>query len=120
MDISNNALLDAYAVQERQNVIRRALDMESHNPVPFLVAPYNMWFATDDRLSDAEFDLNSQTTKYEQQRLVDDYTVPHLKPGIGLGAIPAAFGCEWRQNMEADPWVRPLITHKNPQDVYRL
>ncbi len=120
MDQQNHSLVGAEQVKQRQDLIRRALDLESNNPVPFLVAEYDMWFATQDKLEDAELDLGMQVAKYERQSLVDDYTVPHLKPGTGLGTIPAAFGCEWGLNMEADPWIKPLITGGNARDVYRL
>jgi hypothetical protein len=107
-------------MEERQQAHRRALDLETNNPVPLLIAPYNMWYATRKRLDDVALDLQEQVAMREQQNLVDDFSIPHLKPGIGLGAIAAAFGCGWRPAEDADAWIKPLITQDNPQDVYQL
>ncbi|MCP4165048.1 MAG: hypothetical protein GY759_04030 [Chloroflexi bacterium] len=120
MEIDDLAVLDAAKMEHRQNVHRRALDLETHNPVPLLIAPYNMWYVTADRLDNVALDLEKQVAMRERQNLVDDYSIPHLKPGTGLGAIPAAFGCEWRAADDADPWIIPIITKDNPQDVYKL
>jgi hypothetical protein len=120
MDIGNRGLLDASKMKERQDVHRRALDLETNNPVPLLIAPYNMWYVTKDRLEDPHSDLETQVTMREQQNMVDDYSIPHLKPGTGLGTIPAAFDCSWRAVDDADPWIIPIITAENPEDVYKL
>lgn len=111
--------LESDQIDERKRVIRRALDLESNNPVPFLVAPYGMWYATQDVLTDVAQDLTAQEARNEHQSMVDDYSLPHLKPGTGLGTIATAFGCGWRGDPNADPWIEPLISD-NPQDVYRL
>lgn len=120
MNDRNRALLDPAKMTEKQDIHRRALDLEVDNPVPLLIAPYNMWYVTRDRLEDVAFDLDRQLTMREQQNRVDDYSIPHLKPGTGLGAISTAFGCGWRPAEDADAWVDPLIKTDNPEDVYQL
>lgn len=106
-------------IEERKAVIRRAIDLEPNNPVPLLVQPHGKWYATEDVLSDVRLDLARQVSRNEQQCLVEDYSVPHLKPGVGLGVLAAAFGCEWKTTSDSDAWVRPLISDW-AQGVYGL
>lgn len=107
-------------VREREAIHRGALDLAPNNPVPFLVAPHGMWYATEHRLKDPEVDLREQERRLERQCGVPDYSIPHLKPGTGLGTIPTAFGCRWRLVPDADPWIEPVITGENPKAVYDL
>lgn len=120
MGDGERGLLPPEVMEERQSIHRRALDLERGSPVPLLVAPYSMWYVTEDRLNNVALDLEKQLVLREQQNTVPDHSIPHLKPGTGLGTIPAAFGCEWRPAQDADPWIKPVITSQNPHAVYEL
>jgi len=117
---SISSVLSQDEIEQRQTVHRHALDLAPNNPVPFLVTPYSMWYATEDRLDNMDADLEEQQGRCEQQSKVPDYSIPHLKPGTGLGTIPAAFGCDWRPVSDADPWMEAVITAENPEAVYDL
>ncbi len=112
-------ILDERQIRERETVLCGALDLKARNPVPFLVEPFSMWYATEHVLHDHPLDLARQLEKNVNQLTVDDYSLPHLKPGTGLGTIATAFGCGWREDSSADPWVLPLIK-EDPQAVYQL
>jgi hypothetical protein len=111
--------LDVSQIAERQTVLRAALDLQPNNPVPFLVEPFSMWYASEELLNDHALDLARQIARNEAQAEVNDYSLPHLKPGAGLGAIATAFGCGFRSDPVADPWVLPLVG-ENAESVYRL
>lgn len=112
-------ILNGPQIKERQTALRGALDLRVNNPVPFLVEPFSMWYAKQELLGNHPLDLLRQVDKNKAQWTVDDYSLPHLKPGTGLGTIATAFGCEWREDPSADPWVLPLVKD-DPQAVYRL
>jgi hypothetical protein len=107
------------SIPDKKDILRRAYGLETGLPVPLLVQPFAKWYATGDLMTDPELDLARQTRRNQEQEAVGDFTVPHLKTGIGLGSIAASFtgGCEF--NDKSDAWIAPLIG-AYPERVYEL
>jgi len=111
--------LSYLSIEEKREILRGVYRLESGLPVPLLVQPFAKWYATQEVMEDWALDLARQTARNHAQEAVYDFTVPHLKTGIGLGALAAAFvgGCEF--NDKSDAWIRPIIG-ADPAAVYRL
>ena len=112
-------MVDHLSTEQKQDIMRRAFQLEANIPVPILVQPFGKWYATRANMEDWEADLIHQTQRYREQQQVYDFSLPHLMTGIGLGAIAASFGAEPRWDDEADAWIKPLVT-TDPQTVYNL
>src|SRR5512137_17029 len=97
------------SIQERKELLCQVYELKPGLPVPLLVQPFGKWYATQDVMENWALDLARQTQRNREQEQVDDFLVPHLKSGVGLGAIAASFvgGCEW--NDKSDAWITPLV-----------
>jgi hypothetical protein len=106
-------------VEDKKAILTQVFQLKPGLPVPLLVQPFGKWYATQDVMEDWAFDLARQTRRNEEHAQVADFSVPHLKTGIGLGAIAASFvgGCEWNEG--SDAWITPLIG-SDAQRVYDL
>lgn len=107
------------SITEKQNILRSAYELKSGLPVPLLVQPFGKWYATQDVMNDWALDLARQTQRNREQESVCDFSIAHIKTGIGLGAIAASFGAQCIWNDQSDAWIEPLIG-ANPQAVYDL
>lgn len=107
------------STHEKKQILRQVYAMEPGQPVPLLVQPFGKWYATRQVIEDPAADMARQLQANRDQEAVHDFTVPHLKTGIGLGAIAASFvgSCAW--NDQSDAWIIPLIG-PDPQKVYDL
>jgi hypothetical protein len=105
---------------EKQEIIYKNWMLEDVDEVPFLIEIGPMHAATAKYFSDHAAEL-AWNTKFHKQRVgIYDYGMPNIKPNQGINIIASAFGCEYKVNDEADPWVTPLIRDENPQDVHKL
>lgn len=100
---------ETLSLDDKKAILAQAYELKAGLPVPVLVQPFGKWYATRDVMEDWALDLARQVRRNEEQAQVADFSVPHLKTGIGLGAIAASFtgACEW--NDGSDAWIRPLI-----------
>lgn len=112
------------SVNDKQTILRDVFLLKEARIVPVLVQPFGKWYATRDVMEDWALDLARQTQRNAEQAQVADFHAPHLKTGIGLGALAASFAgaCEW--NDESDAWVtsaagRELIGER-PERVHEL
>jgi hypothetical protein len=104
---------------EKQDILRGVYELKAGLPVPLLVQPFGKWYATQDVMDDWALDLARQTQRNREQASVHDFSIAHIKTGIGLGAIAASFGAQCIWNDQSDAWIEPLIG-ANPQAVYDL
>lgn len=94
--------------------------MEPATRVPFMIEVGESQHANREFLDDIAADLAWQETHCRELAEVGDYFIPNLKPNVGIGIVAASFGCEWRADAVADPWIQPIITEENPGTVYDL
>lgn len=107
------------SVTDKQTILRGVYELKPHLPVPLLVQPFGKWYATQDVMDDWALDLARQTQRNREQAAVHDFSLAHIKTGIGLGAIAASFGARCVWNDQSDAWIEPLIG-MNPQAVSEL
>lgn len=112
-------MLTHLTLRAKKEILRQVYCLEPGLPVPLLVQPFGKWYATRQRMEDWDLDIAQQSQVNRQQAQVYDFTVPHLKTGIGLGAIAASFGGAYRWSDDSDAWVTPLIGN-DPSKVYAL
>jgi hypothetical protein len=105
---------------EKRDLIRRNWRLEDVEEVPFLVEHGPMHAATSEYFSDHSAELAWNEAYHRRREGLYDYGMPNIKPNQGIHIIAAAFGCAYKVNDEADPWVTPLIRGDNPQDVHSL
>jgi hypothetical protein len=105
---------------EKMDLIRRNWMLDDVEEVPFLIEIGPMHAATSKYFSDHAAELAWNTNFHRERAGIYDYGMPNLKPNQGINIIASAFGCEYRVNDEADPWVTPLIRDENPKDVHKL
>ena len=112
-------MVDHLSTEQKEDIMRRAFQLEVNIPVPILVQPFGKWYATRANMEDWAADLAHQTERYREQQQVYDFSLPHLMTGMGLGSIAASFGAESIWDDEADAWIKPLVT-TDPRAVYDL
>jgi hypothetical protein len=107
------------SIPEKKDILRQVYELRSGLPVPLLVQPFGKWYATREVMQDWDLDISRQSRANRAQEQVCDFTIPHLKTGIGLGAIAASFvgSCRWSD--DSDAWIDPLIADQ-PEAVYAL
>ena len=81
---------------QRRAIIRDAWLRRDTPEVPFIIEVGGPHYATTEFLQDVEADLAWQEQYYRDAREVGDYTIPNLKPNLGIGVVAAAFGCQKR------------------------
>jgi hypothetical protein len=107
------------SIGEKKDILRQVYELKPGLPVPLLVQPFGKWYATRELMEDWDLDIARQSRANRDQAQVRDFTVPHLKTGIGLGAIAAAFGGACRWTDDSDAWIAALIG-ADAQAVYAL
>ena len=85
-------MVEHFTTEQKQDILRRAFQLEANIPAPILVQPFGKWYATRANMEDWEADLAFQTQRYREQQQVYDFSLPHLMTGMGLGSIAASFG----------------------------
>ena len=107
------------SIEDKQAILAGVYELREGLPAPLLVQPFAKWYATRERMEYWALDLAQQRDRNRQQLQVADFSLPHYKTGIGLGAIAAEFvgSCEW--NDKSDAWIAPLIGDQ-PARVYDL
>jgi len=106
--------------EEKKKIIRAAWLRENGHAVPFFSEAGENLKATRELLSAPERDLARQEQLLEASLGIEDYSLPSLKPNLGIGVMAVAFGCPYVLDESADPWVKPIITDANPEDVSHL
>jgi len=106
--------------EQKRQAIRSAWLMQETPEVPFMIEVGEPHYANAEFLDDVAADLAWQEQHCRELSEVHDYFIPNLKPNLGIGVVAAAFGCEWVADPTSDPWIKPIIGHDNPQDVYAL
>jgi hypothetical protein len=107
------------SIAEKKDILRGVYDLQPGLPVPLLVQPFGKWYATRQVIENPVGDIAHQAGLNRGQAQVYDFTVPHLKTGIGLGAIAASFTDAWRWSDDSDAWIAAAIG-KDPAAVYGL
>jgi len=106
--------------EQKKETVRKAWLCENDGTVPYIVELGGFHASTNEFHENDEWELEWTHRYHESMGPVQDYNIPNIKPNIGIGLIAAAFGCEQTPNDEGDPWIRPLITRDNVEDVYSL
>ncbi|MDR3115238.1 MAG: uroporphyrinogen decarboxylase family protein [Treponema sp.] len=110
-------ILDIETKKQRIGANWRLEDLEE---VPFIIEVGPFHGATKDFFHDDDAELRWAEDFAAKREGVYDYGFPNIKPNKGIGIVAAAFGCEYKVNDEADPWITPLIREENVEDVYKL
>ena len=105
---------------EKQETIRKTWFLQETQEVPFIIEVGFPHFATTDYYDDDPAELRWHEQYFQERSELYDYTIPHIKPNLGIGVMAAAFGCEFTVNDEADPWITSLIKETNVADVFKL
>lgn len=104
----------------KRDLVRRAWTMQKTEQIPFLIEVGRPHRATSEFINNPVVDLEWQQDYCRRVAELDDYFIPNLKPNLGIGVIAASFGCRWTADLENDPWIKPIITSENIQDVYAI
>lgn len=115
-----NQIRNRFFQKEKREIIKHNWLLEPTKEIPFIVEIEPMHFATSKYYNDDQAELNWNINYCEQQKKIHDYWIPNIRLNKGIGIIASAFGCEYTLNENTDPWVRPLISEKNREDVYKL
>jgi hypothetical protein len=107
-------------IDEKKKTILAAWRLEEVAEVPFVVEVGPLHVATTEFYDDDAKELSWHQAMHKKREKIDDYGWPNVKPNQGVNIVAAAFGCPQTVNTEGDPWVKPLITEDNIDDVRRL
>ncbi|MCE5265918.1 MAG: uroporphyrinogen decarboxylase family protein [Deltaproteobacteria bacterium] len=108
------------SLDEKRDLIERNWRLEELPEVPFLIEIGGFHAATTRYFHDHAAELAWNVEFHRQREGVYDYGMPNVKPNQGISIIASAFGCPFKVNDEADPWVTPLIRDENVADVHAL
>ena len=106
--------------REKKERIEKNRLLKEVPEVPFLIEVGSFHVATDRFFRNDRAELEWNIEYHRTRAAIDDYGMPNLKPNLGIGIVAAAFGCDETANEEADPWIKPLISEANVDDVYKL
>ncbi|MDR2537078.1 MAG: uroporphyrinogen decarboxylase family protein [Treponema sp.] len=107
-------------IETKKSLIAANWRLEDIDEVPFFIEVGPFHGATQDYFSDDDAEIRWAEDFSAKREGVYDYGFPNIKPNKGIGIVAAAFGCEYRVNNEADPWITALINEDNAADVYKL
>ena len=88
--------------------------------VPYIVEAGRHHLATLDFYNDDPKELFWNENYHDSLSGMEDYSIPNIKPNVGIGTVAAAMGCEYVPNSDGDPWAKPFITEENVDSVYRI
>jgi hypothetical protein len=107
-------------IETKKSLIAANWRLEDIDEVPFFVEVGPFHGATSEYFYDDDMEIKWAEDFSAKREGVYDYGFPNIKPNKGIGIVAAAFGCEYRVNNEADPWITALIREENAADVYKL
>jgi hypothetical protein len=107
-------------IETKKSLIASNWRLEDIDEVPFFVEVGPFHGATKDYFYDDDAEIKWAEDFSAKREGIYDYGFPNIKPNKGIGIVAAAFGCEFRVNNEADPWITALIREENAEDVYKL
>jgi hypothetical protein len=107
-------------IETKKSLIAANWRLEDIDEVPFFIEVGPFHGATREYFYDDDREIKWAEDFSAKREGVYDYGFPNIKPNKGIGIVAAAFGCEYRVNNEADPWITPLIREENAADVYKL
>ncbi len=111
-----------FTEKQKQEIIHDVWLLKKTSIVPFIVeigpfhAAHKELFYED--IKELEWDENYYEKK--ENKKINDFDIPNIKPNLGIGIIAAAFGCNYIPNNEGDPWVKAIITNDNIKDIYSI
>jgi hypothetical protein len=105
---------------EKKDIITSAWECRNGETIPYLVELGNVHVGTAPYFESDDNEIAWNEEYHNKLSVVADYNFPNIKPNLGIGTIAASFGCEYVPNNEADPWVRPIITIENLEDVEKI
>ena len=106
--------------ETKKTIIKDTWYLRDTGHVPYLVEVGQHHLATLDFYDDDEKELSWIQTYYKNIPEMEDYSIPNIKPNVGIGLVATAFGCECIPNAEGDPWTKPIITENNISSVYKI
>jgi hypothetical protein len=107
-------------IETKKSLIAANWRLEDIDEVPFFVEVGPFHGATKDYFYDDDAEIKWAEDFSAKREGIYDYGFPNIKPNKGIGIVAAAFGCEYKVNNEADPWITALIREENVDDVYKL
>ncbi|MDR0452749.1 MAG: uroporphyrinogen decarboxylase family protein [Treponema sp.] len=107
-------------IETKKGLIAANWRLEDIGEVPFFIEVGPFHGATREYFYDDDAEIKWAEDFSAKREGVYDYGFPSIKPNKGIGIVAAAFGCNYRVNSEADPWITPLIREENAGDVYKL
>nr|MDR3172311.1 uroporphyrinogen decarboxylase family protein [Treponema sp.] len=107
-------------IETKKKLIAANWRLEDIDEVPFVIEVGPFHPATKEFYDDDAAELRWNEEFHQKRELIYDYGFPNIKPNLGINIVAAAFGCEYKVNNEADPWISPLIRDGNEEDVYKL
>ena len=105
-------------IETKKSLIAANWRLEDIDEVPFFIEVGPFHGATKEYFYDDDAEIKWAGDFSAKREGVYDYGFPNIKPNKGIGIVAAAFGCEYKVNNEADPWITPLIREENAGDVY--
>jgi hypothetical protein len=107
-------------IETKKKQIAANWRLEDIDEVPFVIEVGPLHVGTTNYFYDDAAELKWNEDFNRDREKVYDYGYPNIKPNLGIGIVAAAFGCEYKVNNEADPWIKALIREENVDDVYKL
>ncbi|MDR3342528.1 MAG: uroporphyrinogen decarboxylase family protein [Treponema sp.] len=107
-------------IETKKKLIAANWRLEDIDEVPFVIEVGPFHPATTDFFNDDVAELHWNEDFHRKREAIYDYGFPNIKPNEGIGIVAAAFGCAYKVNNEADPWITALIQEENVEDVHKL
>jgi hypothetical protein len=107
-------------IETKKRQIAANWRLEDIDEVPFFIEVGPFHGATKEYFYDDDAEIKWAEDFSAKREGVYDYGFSNIKPNKGIGIVAAAFGCEYKVNNEADPWITAIIREENVDDVYKL
>ncbi|MBK5196268.1 MAG: hypothetical protein JJE08_09635 [Proteiniphilum sp.] len=88
--------------------------------IPYVVDVGGILYALEKFYWDHQRVMEAQDAYHKLVEPINDYSQKNYKPDLGIGFMAAVFGCDQVPNDKVDPWITPLITHENQEDVLKI
>jgi hypothetical protein len=111
---------DILDIETKKRRILSNWNLEDLDEVPFVIEVGPLHVGTSEFFDHPDAEIKFSEEFNRKRAGVYDYGFPNIKTNQGIGVVAAAFGCEYRVNDEADPWITALIREENAEDVYKL